>query len=209
MTNKSKNINWIIELGLFLVYIILHIIHLYSFDEPYHSNINWLIRLCFKIFTVLYLFFGFAIFNGISIHNLLKKEAYTLLTGGKILAGSLIGLVMATHTISSFSVFYSSQLLIISFFLLFFSFAIVLVSHFIKAKNFTKRSLYRLAVPIIYTIFFMVMPHYFTRDILYRNHPKYLEALKKFEAAPQNMETYDHYLKQEELLWESKKKKKN
>lgn len=116
MNKKSRNINWVIELGLLIAYVVLYIIHLYSFDESYHSNVNWLLRLCFKIFTVYYLFFGFAIFNGISIHNLIKREVYSSLSKIKVFKGFLMGLVMAIYCLYPSEFWDNSELLMISLF---------------------------------------------------------------------------------------------
>lgn len=52
------------------------------------------------------------------------------------------------------------------------------------------------------------MPDYFTRDVLYRNHPEYLEALKEFEGDIFDTAKHNRYLREEKKLWEERKSKK-
>lgn len=204
MSNNGRNINWVIELISLLIYIVLFIVNIYSFDDPYHSNIGAVLGWNNIIISLVYFVFGFAIFNGIPIQSILKKEAYIGVLGRQILLGFIVGLVIALY-IHSRIAFYP-YLDIISPFLLLLTFISVLGAHFFKARGITKRSLKRLAVLVGIFMFFKVLPKHYIDDIYYRNHPEYLEALKKHLSDPSDMKAYEDYVELERQLIEKRKK---
>lgn len=207
MSSKSRNINWIIEVSLLLIYVVLYIIHLYSYGESYFSLLSWLLRWNFRLFGIYYLLFGFAILNGIPIQNIFKKRAYKGVLAAQILLGFAVSAVMAIYIYCNSG--YYPSLSVISLFLIFFTFISISITHLFKKREITGRSLYRLVVPIIMFLLFMNLPKHFIDDIRYRNHPEYLEALKDFEREPDPNDTarYNRYLEEEEKLWELKKNK--
>lgn len=198
MIEKTRNINWKIEVLLLVVYELLYAIQLYAFDEKYFQTIVSALSVLKSIIVVLYGAFGFAIFTDIPIQNIFKKTAYSGVSTAKILISILVGLIIAFYVyfkwqVNGFAGPFSLLILHIAT-------IVAMVAVFTKAKIMAKRALYRLGVATLLFVVVKVLPTYYFLEIKYRNHPQYIEAVKKLETNPYDTAAYVQYMIETEKL---------
>lgn len=150
MIEKTRNINWKIEVLLLVAYVLLCVIQLYTFDEKYFLTIVSAVSVLQSIIAILYGAFGFAIFTGIPIQNIFKKIAYSGMSTAKISTSILVGLIIAFYVyfkwqVNGFAGPFSLLILHIAT-------IVAIVAIFTKARIMAKRALYRLGVA---TLFFL------------------------------------------------------
>jgi len=167
---------------------------IYFLDWPYG---NELIIISLFGLSCLYFYFGFAIFNKISFRKIFKKESYKGISVWRIIGAICTGISISILLLGvMFKIFrwpFGNQLLIIGVNFL----NVVFIIGFFKIIK-EKRSFYqRLMVRVVFFgllgYLFIFLSDYTFLELKYKNHPDYIEAVKRLDQDPENLE-----LRQEE-----------
>jgi len=176
------------ELYIFPIIAIIGIL-IYFFDWPYG---NELIILSLFGLSCLYFYFGFALFNTISFRRIFKKESYSNISAlriiGAIAAGFSISIVLLGVLFKIFRWPFGNQLLIIGVNFLNVVFIIGFVKIIKEQQPFYKRLMTRVVLYAVLGYLFLFLPTYTFLELKYKNHPDYIEAVKKIHKDPENRE---------------------
>lgn len=142
--------------------------------------------------SALYMYLSFALFNGIRLREIFKRDSYkgipVMRIIGAILTGSalsltIIGLLFKFQSWPGAGVSLRAGLvgLIIAF--------IVGVMKYLKTKSdYYSRIFRRITVYGVLGLFFILLPKDTLLEFKYRNYPNYLESMKNAKAEPGNQE---------------------
>jgi len=154
------------------------------------SSLLFLIGLLLVIIN--YFPFGVCSLNKMPNKQLFKKDFYRNIPFIVLLFKALLGAVFAMILVGLFLEIqhFGYQILLIGLFVLI---LLIVIMLFYTKKNkdlLTKRVTSRIIVIFIIGIFVLFMPRYSIEKLQYRNHPKYIEALDKWLAEPDNNELH-------------------
>jgi len=146
--------------------------------------------------SVIYMYLGFALFNGIRLRNIFKKDSYkgisTMRIVGAVAAGialsmTIIGLLFKMQSWPGASFNLGAGL---------FGLLIVTVIGLVKySKNksdFYTKIFKRVAIFGGLGLILLLTPKTSWVELKYRNHPEYVDALKKAMADPDNKKLWDN-----------------
>jgi len=161
------------------------------FLVPYGDTLSILSMSCL---AVLYMYLSFALFNDIPLQKVLKRENHKDISKRTKIGTNLIGMILALITIGILFKLQdwpnASTLLNIGFCGLILS-AII---SFIKVRQSNPKLHYtlltRLATFSIIGFIFILTPKENLLEFKYRNHPEYVEAVKKAWADPSNQDLW-------------------
>ncbi|MPQ48895.1 hypothetical protein GCQ56_18000 [Marinifilum sp. N1E240] len=159
---------------------------------PYGGTLSIISMTCLAI---LYMYLSFALFNDIPIKGIFKKDSYTKISKLRVFGTIVTGLVLS---VSIIGILFKSQLYPYSSILLaegvigLFIAAIVAFVQLKRSKDkFYFNILKRIVIIGILSIIFYLIPREKILEISYRNHPEYVEAIKKAWTNPDNMALWD------------------
>lgn len=154
--------------------------------------------------SAMYMYFSFALFNGVRLRHIFKKASYKEIPAMRIVGAVLTGFALAATIMGLlFKIQYwpgANVNLAVGVIGL----AIVLIVGAIK-YSMTKSKYYtgifkRIAVYGGLGLILLILPRHTWLEFKYRNHPGYVEAFKKAMADPDNQELWDK-VDQEQEKW--------
>ncbi len=177
-----------LELYIFPVTFIIGFL-IYFMDYPFGAIIT---ILSLSGLSCLYFYFGFALFNKISFRRIFKKESYQSISTwriiGSIATGISISIVLLGILYRIFRWPFGNEMLIIGVNFLNVVFIIGFIK-IIKGKQpFYKRLLTRVVTFGLLGYLFLSLPSYTFLALKYKNHPDYIEAVKRLDQDPENLE---------------------
>ena len=167
-----------------------------------------LIVLSLSTISILYMYLSFALFNDIRLRNIFKKESYKGISRMRIVGAVLTGLALSITIIGLLFKFQSWPNASINLGFGLFGLLIGLVVGLIKYKR-TKSDYYtrifkRIAIYGGLGLILMILPRETWLEIRNRNHPEYIEAVKKAWADPENQELWDKVDEERQKMNEEK-----
>lgn len=151
--------------------------------------------LTLSILSIIYVFLGFALFNDIRLRNIFKKESYTSVSGLRILGAVGAGWALSA-TINGLMFKFQSWpgadsnlgvglvgLLIVTI--------IGTIKYSKNKSEYYTRIFMRIAIFGGLGLILMLTPKTSWIELKYRNHPAYVDALKKAMADPDNIKLWD------------------
>ncbi|WP_378172989.1 hypothetical protein [Aquimarina sp. SS2-1] len=142
--------------------------------------------------SCLYFYFGFAIFNKLSLRRIFKKESYQGISAwrivGAICTGISISIVLLGVLFKIFRWPFANQLLIIGVSFLNVIFLAGLYKILKEKRPFYQRLMVRVVFYGISGYIFWFIPTYTFLELKYKNHPDYIEAVKRLDKDPENPE---------------------
>ncbi len=172
-----------VEIVLFTLTIIafaMKIMHL-----PYNSI---LITLASVMLSMLYMFFGFALLNGIKLRTMFKAEGYKSVSLLRILAGMALGFVFSTMVV--YNLFkvqfwpYGDQGLLMSLAMYGVVILVIAILYFMKRRTFFKINMVRLALFGLISLTVYSLSYDSLVDMYYSGMPKYAKAYKDYLKHP-------------------------
>jgi len=163
--------------------------------------------LAFSTLSMFYYLFSFALFNGIRLRDIFKKESYKE-TNAKRIVGA-IGLSWAISAIIMGGLFKlqfwngASMQLMTGLVTLGVILLIATIFYFRNKAEYYKRVFYRIAIYGVFGIILYLTPTSFLVDIYYRNNPDYAELYKKVLAEPNNSELREQLEQMRTKMWYS------
>lgn len=143
-----------------------------------------------SLLSMLYFYFGFALFNNMPISTIFKKSSYATISTSRIIGGIAAGLVLSNLTIG---ILFKLMSWPGADFMLFIGLATMVVVFAIAIfKNIKSKSSYYSTIFIRLGFFGSIAALFFVTandtllDYKYRNHQAYLQALKNEIADPNN-----------------------
>jgi len=167
-----------------------------------------LIVLSLSTISILYMYLSFALFNDIRLRNIFKKESYKGISRMRIVGAVLTGLALSITIIGLLFKFQSWPNASFNLGFGLFGLLIGLVVGLIKYKR-TKSDYYtrifkRIAIYGGLGLILMILPRETWLEIRNRNHPEYIEAVKKAWADPENQELWDKVDEERQKMNEEK-----
>lgn len=148
-----------------------------------------------SMLSIIYMYFGFAFFNGIRLRHIFKKEAYKGVGVWRILGSIGTGITLSILLISimfriqswpgaSVSLIQGALFSLIIF--------IVGLIKFSKSKsNFYKRIFLRLGTLTGIVIILFLIPKMTLIEIKYSDYPAYIDAIKEARSNPDSLQLWD------------------
>ena len=138
--------------------------------------------------ALLYMYFGTILFNDIPIKNILKTIKSKSGRSAKLIAGFLLGFLLAINIIGSLFKFmnwpFAMNLIFIS---LAFMIIILIASIILSSKNnsvFYKNVILRFGLWGMLSLMLTLLPKYAILEYRYAKYPTYIEAFKYYNANP-------------------------
>jgi hypothetical protein len=152
--------------------------------------------LSLSILSVYYMYLSFAIFNRIRPKNFYKKDSYLGISKMRIIGAIGTGLALSITTIGILFKFQSwpggSFNLGVGLLGLFIVTIIGLIRFNRNKSDYYKGIFKRVAIVGILGLILMLIPQTTWIEIKYRNHPTYIEALKRAMADPENKDLWQN-----------------
>ena len=148
--------------------------------------------LTFMLLSILYFNLGFALFNGIRLRNIFKKESYVGIKASRMIGCIGTGMALSLLIVGLLFKLLSWPGSFVNLMAGLFFVAVVLIISIIKLVT-SKSSFYKWIIircVVLFTIGFICinLRPYAIMDFKYRNHPAFLAAFKAREADPGNPE---------------------
>lgn len=176
---------------------LLFLLQNYPFSEE-------LLILFLGMLSILYMGFGFFIFNNVSFNNIFRKKTYSnkvLKIIASFVLGYSLSLLILGVLFKLMNWPFSNEMILIGLFLVFASF-IISAFKYNKTQNFFyKNVLIRTVFWIIIGAFVFNLSKYDLIEYKYKNHPSYLKAYKKYLENPTE-ENENIMLEKRELMFE-------
>jgi hypothetical protein len=142
-----------------------------------------------------YMYLSFALFNGIPLRKIFKKESYQNLNKLRILGAVFMGMAIATTLMGVLFKFQSfpgaNEGLIFGLFLLMVALIVSLIKNRKSPSAYYKLIFNRIAIFGVVSAFLIFMPREKWLEIRHPNHPEYVQAVKEAWADPNNQEKWD------------------
>ncbi len=152
--------------------------------------------LTFSILSVLYMYFGFALFNDIRLRDIFKKDSYKGISSKRIFGAIGTGFALSAMTAGLMFKFQSwpgaDFYLKAGLFGLLIVTVIGLVKYYKNKSDFYTRIFKRVAIFGGLGLVLTLTPKTVFVELKYRNHPEYVDALKKAMTDPGNKELWDN-----------------
>ena len=152
--------------------------------------------LSISILSVIYMYLSFALFNGIRGKNIFKKDSYAAISRMRIIGAIGAGLALSITTIGLLFKIQSwpgaSFNLGIGLLSLFIVAVIGIIRYRQYKSEYYTKIFKRVAVVGGLGLIFFFIPNTTWIEIKFRNHPAYVDALKKAMADPHNQELWDN-----------------
>lgn len=154
--------------------------------------------------SILYAFFGFALFNNIRLRTIFKKESYNNASSLRILGAVGTGWALSATVnglLFKFQSWHMPESRLVAGLL-----GLLIVTIFGIIKYSKNKSEYyitifkRVAILGVLGLVFTLTPKTSWIDLKYRNHPTYLDALKKSLDDPHNQQLWDKAVEEREKM---------
>jgi hypothetical protein len=161
--------------------------------------------LSLSLLALLYQFLSFAFFNNIRLRNIFKKESYRGLTSLRIIGTIVLGFSLAIAVLGILFKFQSypgaSMMLIEGLSALVLCLVVTLIRYSNNKSSNYKRIFSRIAIVGGIALSISLTPRLKLFEILHRNHPAYVQAVKHLDADPDNKVLHDEVEKQRKLAY--------
>jgi hypothetical protein len=145
--------------------------------------------------SFIYLYFGFALLNGIAFRSIFKKSTYTGIPSNNILGAIAAGLAMSIGCLGlTFKLLHwpgAGINLVAGIVLCSILFIIVIVKKRRKNQMLYKRILIRSTILLSFSFLFMCIPKRVLFEIMYRDRPTLIKAQEELWKDPTNQELID------------------
>ncbi len=154
------------------------------------------------LLSIYYLWFGFFLFNNITHDQLFSKPDRHKFNIFNISSSIIMGVVYSFTVISiMFAVFFYSKMnlmLGLSFFIIFLSltFSVIYDKYYKVDKQYLFQFYIRSAIYGIICLFLLLTPVERRAEILFRDHPEFVEAYKNYRENPEDPEAEEELRKQ-------------
>lgn len=152
--------------------------------------------LALSTLSIIYFYLGFALFNDIRLRKIFKKDSYKEISSSRILGAVGAGITLSMTTIGLMFKFQSwpgaDLNLGVGLFGLLIVTIIGLTKYFKNKSDYYTRIFKRAAIFGGLGLIIMLTPETTLVEFKYRNHPEYVNALKKAMADPDNSELWDN-----------------
>ncbi len=163
------------------------------------------------ILSFLYLIFGFLLLNNKSIFKIHKNETYRDLSAGNIIMGVLLGLCIPPVFISiifKFLLWANAEVMALTAILTLVVLIIVIaIIQLVAKKIFFHLNLRFFIWSVLIAITYLIPNSVIINAYFLEDFPNYANALKQYEANPENPENYQLMLEEREKLIEAKNPK--
>lgn len=183
--DKSKSIYRKIE-----YYGALFTIALLLFRFLFGTALNGLLITALVFMSIFYMWFGFFLFSKVKIRDLATPKSRSQFIPFVLGSSLIMGLVYSVGTIAIIYGVYFYQgmnfMLGLAFFLILISTAVILLYHWLRGdqsghlRQFYRRS----AILGLFCLIMWLIPINTRLQILFRNHPDFIEAYKNYRANP-------------------------
>ncbi|MGZ4035261.1 MAG: hypothetical protein ACXVPU_18055 [Bacteroidia bacterium] len=148
-----------------------------------------------QLLVLMYFIFGFALFNGIRLRNIFKKESYTGISPLRMTGAALMGITLSmvgTGFIFKLLLWPGSQAMLLTGSVpLFIILIIVLIKYFTTKSKFYFNAIIRCGIFSLLTALLLFTNNLDIVKIEYRNYPAYIEAYEAYSKDPGNIELND------------------
>jgi|GEM_PF-313366 hypothetical protein len=161
--------------------------------------------LSLSLLSCFYMYLGFALFNGVRLSNITKKESYAGIGTPRTIGAVGTGLALSLTIIGILFKFQSYPGASFNLSIGLISLAVVTLVGLIKYIK-TRSAFYigifkRVAIFGVLGLTFLYTPKTVIIDFKYRNHPAYLNALKLAMENPDNKELWEKADEEREILY--------
>lgn len=156
----------------------------------------------FASISVFYMYFSFALFNGIAFRGIFKKESYVGISRTRIIGAVLVGFALS---VSSVGILFkmmawpgANENLLLGLAAFFIALLVGAFRYANSPDPYYRQIFKRIAIYGGLALAVYLLPSETRVEIQYRNHPAYLEAYKKALQDPNNQELWEQ-VHQEQL----------
>lgn len=169
---------------------------------------NHMLIITISTLSIVYFYFGFALFNNIRLRKVLKKESYKDVSALRIVGAVITGIALSTMTIGvMYALMFwpgSNAMLIVGVT----GIPVILIIVFVKLLM-TKSNYYKgILIRIIFwgglTVMLLLFPAKWF-ELKYRDYPTYVKAYKAAQADPFNPELEKKLQEEREKVYEQRK----
>jgi hypothetical protein len=154
--------------------------------------------------SVLYYLLSFAFFNDIRLRNIFKKESYRGISALRIIGTVLFGFAISLVVIAilfKLQSYPGGAFILLQGLISLGICLIVAVIRYGKTKSTNYKKIFSRSIIIgCFGLLLYVIPSMTLFEILHRNHPAYVQAVKDLDADPNNKELQDEVERQKELM---------
>ncbi len=151
--------------------------------------------LTLSIISTLYMYLSFALFNDIRLGKIFKKDSYKRISTMKIVGAIMVGFALSITMIGILFKFQSwpgaSFNLGFGLFWLLICSIVGLIKYLKTKSDYYTKIFKRIAIYGVIGLVLMILPRKTWLEVRNRNHPEYIEAVKKAWADPENQELWD------------------
>ncbi len=166
------------------------------------TNVNVVLMVSLVLLAIYYLWFGVLLFNNVEFHQLFSKYKNPKFNVFKISSSIIMGLIYSFSTLSvMFALyFYSNMNFMLGFAFVLIFLSVVFIVFFNRLKKAEKSYLYqfyiRSAAYGIICLFLLITPVEKRLEVLFRDHPEFVEAYKNHLENPDDPEAEEELRKQ-------------
>ncbi len=146
------------------------------------------------LYSLFYLAFGIAIFNGINFRKILKKESYNNISKKRIFGAIILGFsfsILILGFLFKLMIWPNGQSMISNGLkITLFISVIFIIYYFIKKPKNLKNNFIRIGVITLIGVIMLFVSTKKLIEIYYRNNPEFVEIYKKSIDNPNNQELY-------------------
>ncbi len=168
-----------------------------------------LLVICITGLTFIYFYVGFALFNGIHVTKIFKKDSYREVERKRILGGVVTGMVLSISLMGimfKLLVFPGAQLMLIQGITGIAIVMIIALIRFYTGKDqYYKRILKRIVVVGFFNVILLSIPNKTWLNWNYPNNPDYVNAVLNAEKDSKNVELREKVEEEWKKMKESKK----
>jgi hypothetical protein len=160
--------------------------------------------------SMIYFYFSFALFNGIRLRNILKKESYLTIPKKRIIGAIGAGLALSAGLFGILFKFQSwpgaSVNLYVGLVTIIAVSIVAIIKYRSSRSNFYPKILKRTTLVLVLILTLILLPNDTLLDFKYRNYPAYLKALKDYRSDPNNEELQRQVEdEREKMYWDQAK----
>ena len=160
--------------------------------------------LSFSSLSVMYMYFGFALFNNIRLRSIFKKASYTGISRRRIIGGIGAGAALSLSAIGMMFKFQSFPGTLIQLGIGLLALIIVAIISLVKNRKSTDayypNILKRVISFAIVCTFLIVVPHKMWLTMKYPGYPEFVNAILEAEEDPDNQALWDKVAEEEDKM---------
>lgn len=163
-----------------------------------------LIIISFSSLSVLYMYFGFALFNNIKLRSIFKKTFYTGISSKRIIGGIGAGAALSFSAIGLMFKFQSFPGSLIQLGIGLFALTIVAIISLVKNRKrqdeYYQNILKRVIAFALVSAFLMAIPYKTWLTWKYPGYPEFVNAILEADADPENEALWEKVAEEEDKM---------